>query len=101
MISDNQTLDSRDTVDPDSDFGGSDRAFSPWATILLGMMDHSRRWRTFGWLEFDKDDDDRNVKDGDNEQQEARHGGEDIELDRELGSFIWRRRSLATIQQLL
>ncbi|PON48051.1 LOW QUALITY PROTEIN: hypothetical protein TorRG33x02_321360 [Trema orientale] len=37
------TLDSRDAANPDSDFGRSDQALSPWATILLGMMDHPRR----------------------------------------------------------
>ncbi|PON54845.1 hypothetical protein PanWU01x14_192110 [Parasponia andersonii] len=66
MTSGNQTLDNRDAADPNSDFRGFDRALSPWATILLSMLDHPCRWRRFRRLEFSKDDDDNDVKDGDN-----------------------------------
>ncbi|PON37236.1 43kDa postsynaptic protein [Parasponia andersonii] len=103
MTGGNQTPDSRNAADPDSDFGGSDRALSLWAPILLGMMGHPRRRRRFRRVEFDEDDDDDDgVYDGDNEEREARHGGGDTELDRELESFIRRRRrSSATVLQLL
>ncbi|PON42395.1 43kDa postsynaptic protein [Trema orientale] len=104
MAGGNQTPDGRNAADPDSDFGGSDRALSLWAPILLGMMGHPRRRRRFRRLEFDEDDDDDDdgVDDGDNEEREASHGGGDTELDRELESIIRRRRrSSATVLQLL
>ncbi|XP_062076338.1 E3 ubiquitin-protein ligase SIRP1 [Humulus lupulus] len=82
-------------AEPDSEFG-SDRALSLWAPILLGMMGHPRRRRRFRPMEFDEEDDDE-------DEDEARHeGGGDTELDRELESFIRRRRrSSANILQLL
>ena len=96
---DNQTPEGHN-ADLDSDFG-SDRALSLWAPILLGMMGHPRRRRRLRRLEFDEDDDDDGVDDGDNDDGEPRHGG-DTELDREVESFIRRRRrSSATILQLL
>lgn len=77
----------------DSDLG-SDRTFSLWAPILLGMMGHSHRRRISRHLEFDDEDDD-------NEDGESRLEGE-TELDREIESIIRRRRrSSATILQLL
>ncbi|XP_030547651.1 E3 ubiquitin-protein ligase SIRP1-like [Rhodamnia argentea] len=73
---------------------GSDRALSLWAPILLGMMGHPHRRRISRRLEFDDEDDD-------NEDGESRHEGE-TELDREIESIIRRRRrSSATILQLL
>lgn len=85
---------SRDNQDPDSDFS-SDRALSLWAPILLGMMGNPRRRRRFRRTEFDEDDDD-------NDDGESHHGGGESQLDRELESFMRRRRrSSATILQLL
>ncbi|OMO81071.1 Zinc finger, RING-type [Corchorus capsularis] len=84
----------RDSQDVDSDIA-SDRALSLWAPILLGMMGNPRRRRRLRRFDFDDDDDD------DNDDGEARHGGE-TDLDRELESIIRRRRrSSATILQLL
>lgn len=72
----------------------SDRALSLWAPILLGMMGNPRRRRRLRRIDFEEDDDD-------NDDGEARHGG-DTELDRELESIIRRRRrSSASILQLL
>ncbi|XP_048235400.1 E3 ubiquitin-protein ligase SIRP1 [Ricinus communis] len=83
----------RDNQEPDSDFS-SDRALSLWAPILLGMMGNPRRRRRLRRREFEEDDDD-------NDDGETRHGGE-IDIDRELESFMRRRRrSSATILQLL
>lgn len=83
-----------DNHDSDSDLG-SDRALSLWAPILLGMMNNPRRRRRFRRHDFDEDDD------NDNDDSESRHSG-DTELDRELESIILRRRrSSATILQLL
>ncbi|KAF8041143.1 hypothetical protein BT93_B3154 [Corymbia citriodora subsp. variegata] len=77
----------------DSDLG-SDQALSLWAPILLGMMGHPHHRRMSRRLEFDDEDDD-------NEDGESRHEGE-TELDREIESIIRRRRrSSATILQLL
>ncbi|KAE8705677.1 E3 ubiquitin-protein ligase RING1 [Hibiscus syriacus] len=79
--------------DMDSNFQ-SDRAPSLWAPILLGMMGNPRRRRRLGHFEFDEED-------GENSDGEARHGG-DMDLDRELESIMRsRRRSSATILQLL
>ncbi|KDP30629.1 hypothetical protein JCGZ_16194 [Jatropha curcas] len=79
---------SRDSQDPDTDFS-SDRALSLWAPILLGMMGNSRRRRRFRRTEFEDDDDDND-------------DGGVSELDRELESFVRRRRrNSATILQLL
>ncbi|KAI4340598.1 hypothetical protein MLD38_025417 [Melastoma candidum] len=73
-----------------------DRALSLWAPVLLGMMgNRRRRRRTIRRMGFD-DDDDENY----NEDIESRRGGES-ELDREMESIIQRRRSSATILQLL
>uniref|UniRef100_A0A2P2Q2Q1 RING-type E3 ubiquitin transferase n=1 Tax=Rhizophora mucronata TaxID=61149 RepID=A0A2P2Q2Q1_RHIMU len=81
-----------DNQDPDLDFG-SDRALSLWAPILLGMVGNSRRRRRHRRMGFEEDDD--------NGDGEPRHGGE-TELDREIESIIRRRRrSSATILQLL
>ncbi|XP_007014038.2 PREDICTED: E3 ubiquitin-protein ligase CIP8 [Theobroma cacao] len=83
----------RDSEDIDSDIG-SDRALSLWAPILLGMMGNPRRRRRHRRIDFEEEDDD-------NDDGEARHGG-DTDLDRELESIIRRRRrSSATILQLL
>ncbi|KAB2619819.1 E3 ubiquitin-protein ligase CIP8-like [Pyrus ussuriensis x Pyrus communis] len=88
----------RENQDADSDLG-SDRALSLWAPILLGMMNNPRRRRRLRRLDFDDDDDDDN--DNDNDDGDTRQGG-DTELDRELESIIRRRRrSSATILQLL
>ncbi|GMJ07161.1 BCA2 zinc finger ATL 4 [Hibiscus trionum] len=79
--------------DMDSDFQ-SDRALSLWAPILLGMMGNPRRRRRLRRFEFGEED-------GENSDGEARRGG-DMDLDRELESIIRsRRRSSATILQLL
>ncbi|KAE8735483.1 multi-copper oxidase type 1 family protein [Hibiscus syriacus] len=79
--------------DMDSNFQ-SDRALSLWAPILLGMMGNPRRRRRLRHFEFDEED-------GENSDGEARHGG-DTDLDRELESIMRnRRRSSATILQLL
>ncbi|KAE8674991.1 multi-copper oxidase type 1 family protein [Hibiscus syriacus] len=75
--------------DMDSDFQ-SDRSLSLWAPILLGMMGNPRR-RRLRRFEYDEE----------NSDGEARHGG-DTDLDRELESIMRsRRRSSATILQLL
>ncbi|XVF47550.1 hypothetical protein PTKIN_Ptkin03bG0117800 [Pterospermum kingtungense] len=72
----------------------SDRALSLWAPILLGMMGNPHRRRRHRRIDFEEEDDD-------NDDGEARHGG-DTDLDRELESIIRRRRrSSATILQLL
>ena len=82
-----------DSQDIDSGIG-SDRAPSLWAPILLGMMGNPRRRRRPRRIDFEEEDDD-------NDDGEARHGG-DTDLDRELESIIRRRRrSSATILQLL
>ena len=65
----------------------------------MGHPHHRRRLR---WLEFDEDDDNDGIDDGDNKDREACHGGADTELDQNLKSFIQRRkRSSAIILQLL
>ncbi|KAM2183493.1 E3 ubiquitin-protein ligase SIRP1-like [Malus sylvestris] len=88
----------RENQDADSDLG-SDRALSLWAPILLGMMNNPHRRRRLRRFDFDDDDDDDN--DNDNDDGDTRQGG-DTELDRELESIIRRRRrSSATILQLL
>ncbi|KAE8649424.1 hypothetical protein Csa_021650 [Cucumis sativus] len=76
----------------ESDFG-SERALSLWAPILLGMMGNPRGRRRFRHLEFDDDDDDNEHEDGEGN----RVSSETTELD----SVIRRRRSSATILQLL
>lgn len=90
--------------DSDSDFG-SDRALSLWAPILLGMMGNPRRRRRFRRLDFDDyvDDEDDDADDDDGNHEHGNGGGRgDTELDRELDSIIRRRRrSSATILQLL
>ncbi|KAK8595835.1 hypothetical protein V6N12_064344 [Hibiscus sabdariffa] len=79
--------------DMDSDFH-SDRALSLWAPILLGMMGNPRRRRRLRRFEFGEED-------GENSDSEAHHGA-DTDLDRELESIMRsRRRSSATILQLL
>ncbi|GLT82467.1 hypothetical protein SLE2022_008350 [Rubroshorea leprosula] len=84
----------RDSPDTDSDIG-SERAFSLWGPILLGMIGNSRR-RRFRRIEFDDDDDENENDDG-----EARHG-RDTQLDREFESILRRRRrSYATILQVV
>ena len=60
----------------------------------MGHPCHRKRLR---WLEFDKDDDNDGIDDGDNKD---RDGEVDTKLDREH-TFIWRRRRSATILQLL
>lgn len=86
---------------PEPDFG-SDRALSLWAPILLGMMGNPRHRRRLSLRRLELDDDD----DNDNGNRDdvvgvARHGGE-AEYDREVESILRRRRrSSATIQQLL
>ncbi|XWS73397.1 hypothetical protein CRYUN_Cryun02cG0124700 [Craigia yunnanensis] len=82
----------RDSPDIDSDMG-SDRVLSLWAPILLGMMGNPRRRRRLRRIDFEEEDDD-------NDDGEARHGG-DTDWDREFESIIRRRRSSATILQLL
>lgn len=72
---------------------GSERALSLWAPILLGMMGNPRGRRRFRHLEFDEDDDDNEHEDGEGN----RVSSEPTELD----SVIRRRRSSATILQLL
>ncbi|XP_038901761.1 E3 ubiquitin-protein ligase SIRP1 [Benincasa hispida] len=76
----------------ESDFG-SERALSLWAPILLGMMGNPRGRRRFRHLEFDEDDDDNEHEDGEGN----RVSSEPTDLD----SVIRRRRSSATILQLL
>ncbi|KAK6925752.1 Zinc finger, RING-type [Dillenia turbinata] len=87
-----------DGIDSDLDFG-SDRALSLWAPILLGMMGNNRRRRRrFRLDELDEEEDN---EDGSSNHRGGRHFG-DTELDRELESIIRRRRrSSATILQLL
>jgi len=83
-----------DNQDPETEFG-SDRALSLWAPILLGMMGNPRRRRTRR-LDFEEEEVDNNDDNG-----ESRHGGE-ADVERQLESFIRRRRrSSATILQLL
>ncbi|KAF5471366.1 hypothetical protein F2P56_011809 [Juglans regia] len=88
-------------IDTDTDFG-SDRALSLWAPILLGMMGNPprRRRRRFRRLDFELGHEDED-EDNDDNGDDGRRGGE-TELDRELESIIRRRRrSSATILQLL
>ncbi|XP_052200111.1 E3 ubiquitin-protein ligase SIRP1-like [Diospyros lotus] len=74
----------------------SDRALSLWAPILLGMMSNPRRRRRFRRrLEYADEDDDEDDSERNNSVQ---HEGQ---TDRELESIIRRRRSSATILQLL
>ncbi|XP_050220203.1 E3 ubiquitin-protein ligase SIRP1-like [Mercurialis annua] len=78
-------------AEADSDLS-SDRALSLWAPILLGMMGNPRRRRRLRRSEFEEDDEDNN---------DERRVGE-IDIDRELESFMRRRRrNSATILQLL
>lgn len=96
---DNQIID----TDTDTDFG-SDRALSLWAPILLGMMGNPprRRRRRFRRLEFELGDEDDHDHDHDNDNDDEGHRGGETELDRQLESIIRRRRrSSATILQLL
>lgn len=86
---------SSDNNELESEFG-SERALSLWAPILLGMMGNPRGRRRFRHLEFEEDDDDNDHDDG-----EGHRLTEPTELDRELDSVIRRRRSSATILQLL
>ena len=86
---------SRDNNELESDFG-SERALSLWAPILLGMMGNPRGRRRFRHLEFDEDD-----GDNDNDEGEGHRLTEPTDLDRELDSVMRRRRSSATILQLL
>ncbi|XP_010536808.1 PREDICTED: E3 ubiquitin-protein ligase RING1-like [Tarenaya hassleriana] len=92
--------------DRDSGFG-SDNAMSLWAPILLGMMSSPRRRRRFRRVEFgeenDDNDDDHDHGNGTNDHHHrARRHGEEIDLDREFESILRRRRrSSATILQLL
>ncbi|KAG8657699.1 E3 ubiquitin-protein ligase SIRP1 [Manihot esculenta] len=82
----------RENQEPDPDFS-SDRALSLWAPILLGMMGNPRRRRRYRRMDFEEEED--------SDDGEPHHGGE-TELDRELESFMRRRRrSSATILQLL
>jgi E3 ubiquitin-protein ligase RNF115/126 len=78
---------------PEPDFG-SDRSPSLWAPILLGMMGNPRLRRRLRRIELEDDYDSSNRDDDDN-------GGVG-HYDRELESILRRRRrSSATIQQLL
>jgi E3 ubiquitin-protein ligase RNF115/126 len=90
-------------VDADTDTNfGSDRALSLWAPILLGMMGSQprRRRRRFRQSDFEFGDED-DEHDNDHEDGHS-HGGGETELDRELESIMRRRRrSSATILQLL
>ncbi|KAK7331487.1 hypothetical protein VNO77_25712 [Canavalia gladiata] len=82
---------------PEADFE-SDRALSLWAPILLGMMGNPRHRRRLRQIENDDDYVNGNRDDIDGV---APHGGE-TEYDRELESILRRRRrSSATILQLL
>ncbi|XP_034687905.1 E3 ubiquitin-protein ligase SIRP1-like [Vitis riparia] len=93
FIEDIDGTTSRDHNDSDSDLA-SDRTLSLWAPILLGMMGNPRRRRRFRREDIEDEEED-------NEDGEGRRGGE-TELDRELDSIIRRRRrSSATILQLL
>ncbi|XP_022153856.1 E3 ubiquitin-protein ligase SIRP1-like [Momordica charantia] len=89
---------SSDNNELESDFG-SERALSLWAPILLGMMGNSRGRRRMRHLEFDEDEEENENDDG--EGHGHRVTTEATELDRELDSIIRRRRSSATILQLL
>ena len=85
-----------DNQDPETEFG-SDRALSLWAPILLGMMGNPRRRRTRR-LDFEEEEEEEDNNDGNGE---SRHGGE-ADVERQLESIIRRRRrSSATILQLL
>ncbi|KAL2540816.1 RING/U-box superfamily protein [Abeliophyllum distichum] len=80
------------------DFGpegiDSERALSLWAPILLGMMTNPHRHHPrFRRVEFEDDDEDN---ENNNPHREA-----GMELDREMESIIRRRRTSATILQLL
>ncbi|XP_058787180.1 E3 ubiquitin-protein ligase SIRP1-like [Vicia villosa] len=79
---------------PENDFG-SDRSPSLWAPILLGMMGNPRLRQRLRRMELEEDYDSGN-HDGDNGNGGVGH------YDRELESILRRRRrSSATIQQLL
>ncbi|KAE8678824.1 multi-copper oxidase type 1 family protein [Hibiscus syriacus] len=80
--------------DMDSDMG-SDRALSLWAPILLGMIGNPRRRRRFDRIDFEEENNNNGNGNG-----EARNEGR-TDLDREFESIIRRRRSSATILQLL
>ncbi|KAK8619929.1 hypothetical protein V6N13_066426 [Hibiscus sabdariffa] len=88
----------RDGEDMDSDMG-SDRALSLWAPILLGMIGNPRRRRRFDPIEFEEENNGNGNGNG-NDNGEARNDG-NADVDRELESIIRRRRSSATILQLL
>ncbi|XP_061360600.1 E3 ubiquitin-protein ligase SIRP1-like [Gastrolobium bilobum] len=93
----NNTSSSEIHNTPEADFG-SERALSLWAPILLGMMGNPRHRRRLRRIELDDDYENGNLDDVDGV---ARHGGE-TEYDRELESILQRRRrSSATILQLL
>ncbi|PPR89367.1 hypothetical protein GOBAR_AA31320 [Gossypium barbadense] len=85
----------RGSEDMDSDMG-SDRALSLWAPILLGMIGNPRLRRRFDRIDFEEEN-----NENDNDNGEGRHEG-NTDLDQELESIIRRRRrSSATILQLL
>ncbi|XP_075635131.1 E3 ubiquitin-protein ligase SIRP1-like [Castanea sativa] len=85
-----------DNQDPETEFG-SDRALSLWAPILLGMMGNPRRRGRTRRFEFEEDEE----EDNNDDNGESRHGGE-ADAERQLESIIRRRRrSSATILQLL
>ncbi|KAL2470047.1 RING/U-box superfamily protein [Abeliophyllum distichum] len=82
----------------DFEHGGSDsdRNLSLWAPVVLGMMNNPRRRRSrFRRMEFEDDS-----YEYDSENNNSHREGE-MELDRELDSLTRRRRSSATILQLL
>ncbi|KAL2487666.1 RING/U-box superfamily protein [Forsythia ovata] len=82
----------------DFEHGGSDsdRNLSLWSPILLGMRNNPRHRRSrFRRMEFEDDD-----YEYDSENNTSHREGE-MELDRELDSLTRRRRSSATILQLL
>ncbi|KAK7826787.1 e3 ubiquitin-protein ligase ring1-like [Quercus suber] len=89
-----------DNQDPETEFG-SDRALSLWAPILLGMMGNPRRRRTRR-LDFEEvEEEEEEEEDNNDDNGESRHGGE-ADVERQLESIIRRRRrSSATILQLL
>ncbi|KAK8649772.1 hypothetical protein V6N13_139433 [Hibiscus sabdariffa] len=92
------TAGTRDGEDMDSDMG-SDRALSLWAPILLGMIGNPRRRRRFDRIEFEEESNGNGNGNG-NDNGEARNDG-NADVDRELESIVRRRRSSATILQLL
>ncbi|KAL0389800.1 UNVERIFIED_CONTAM: hypothetical protein Scaly_0337100 [Sesamum calycinum] len=90
-------------TDSPLDFGlgrlDSGRSVSLWAPILLGMMGNPSRHHRLRRIAFEDDDNDNDNDNGNGNENNHRHNDGETELDREVRTG--RRRSSATILQLI